>query len=83
MHTEAGRLDLLALDQQGRWVVVEVKRGAVSQDTVAQIIDYASVIATIPDEQLQEIADRYLRPQGRSLAALLQEREAEDAAEGG
>src|SRR6266550_1078966 len=42
----AGRLDLLCVDQQGRLVVVEIKRATLIRETIAQAIDYASVIAS-------------------------------------
>ena len=41
-HTEGGPLDLLGIDQDGKLVVFELKRGTLSRDAVAQIIDYAS-----------------------------------------
>ena len=40
--TEGGPLDLLGVDEDGRLVVFELKRGTLSRDAVAQIIDYAS-----------------------------------------
>ena len=40
--TEGGPLDLLGVDGYGRLVVFELKRGMLSRDAVAQIIDYAS-----------------------------------------
>lgn len=40
----AGRLDLLCVDQQGRLVVMEIKRGTLLRETIAQAVDYASVI---------------------------------------
>ena len=40
--TEGGPLDLLGVDQDGKLVVFELKRGTLSRDAVAQIIDYAS-----------------------------------------
>ena len=42
--TEGGPLDLLGVDSDGRLVVFELKRGALSRDAVAQIIDYASAL---------------------------------------
>jgi Holliday junction resolvase-like predicted endonuclease len=79
VHTDAGRIDLLALDVQDRWVVIEIKRGSVRRDTLAQVIDYASVIAALPSGELRDIADRYLQGWGRTLACILDEREAEDS----
>lgn len=40
--TEGGPLDLLGVDAAGRLVVFELKRGQLTRDAVAQIIDYAS-----------------------------------------
>ncbi len=40
--TEGGPLDLLGVDPNGRLVVFELKRGTLSRDAVAQVIDYAS-----------------------------------------
>ena len=40
--TAGGPLDLLGVDEDGRLVVFELKRGTLSRDAVAQIIDYAS-----------------------------------------
>ena len=40
--TEGGPLDLLGVDEDGRLVVFELKRGTLSREAVAQIIDYTS-----------------------------------------
>ena len=42
--TEGGPLDLLGVDSDGRLAVFELKRGSLSRDAVAQIIDYASYL---------------------------------------
>ena len=42
--TEGGPLDLLGVDGDGRLVVFELKRGTLSRDAVAQVIDYASYL---------------------------------------
>ena len=41
-QTSSGPLDLLGVDKDGKLVVFELKRGNLSRDAVAQIIDYAS-----------------------------------------
>lgn len=77
---ESGTLDLLALDPQGSWAVIEIKRGTVRRDTVAQALDYASCIATMPYDELSQKVNNYLRKRETSLEALLEERgPAEDA----
>ena len=42
--TERGPLDLLGVDGYGRLVVFELKRGTLTRDAVAQVIDYASYL---------------------------------------
>ena len=42
--TKAGRLDLLAVDQDGRLVVYELKRGTLVREAVTQVLDYASAL---------------------------------------
>lgn len=40
--TSGGPLDLLGVDQDGRLVLFELKRGTLTRDAVAQILDYGS-----------------------------------------
>ena len=42
--TEGGPLDLLGVDGDGKLVVFELKRGTLSRDAVAQVIDYTSYL---------------------------------------
>jgi len=53
LHLEAGRLDLLAVDPVGRWVVIEIKAGRLHRETIAQALDYASSLAATPEERLR------------------------------
>ena len=43
-RTDDGWLDLLGVDEDGRLVVFELKRGTLSRDAVAQVIEYASFL---------------------------------------
>ena len=52
--TEGGPLDLLGVDEDGRLVVFELKRGTLRREAVAQIIDYASELDRKSDVQLAE-----------------------------
>ena len=52
--TDGGPLDLLGVDEDGRLVVFELKRGTLSRDAVAQIIDYASDLGNKTDVALAE-----------------------------
>ena len=53
--TEGGPLDLLGVDSDGKLVIFELKRGTLSRDAVAQIIDYASDLDSL---DLDALADR-------------------------
>ena len=51
-QTEGGPLDLLGVDGDGRLVVFELKRGTLSREAVAQVIDYASDLDRMDMEEL-------------------------------
>jgi hypothetical protein len=68
---EAGPLDLLALDPQGRWVVIELKRGILYRDALAQALDYAACVAAMPEEELTERVNEYLRRTQPERSAVL------------
>ena len=57
--TGDGRLDLLGVDGDGRLVVFELKRGTLSWDAVAQVIDYASYLDSMGlDDLANHISQR-------------------------
>ena len=56
--TEGGPLDLLGVDDDGRLVVFELKRGTLSRDAVAQVIDYASYLDSLDDDALASFIAR-------------------------
>ena len=51
-QTEGGPLDLLGVDSDGRLVVFELKRGTLSRDAVAQIVDYTSYLESMKPSAL-------------------------------
>lgn len=57
VSTEGGPLDLLALDGEGRLVVVELKRGLLTREAVAQILDYVSYVADLGDQELSKLVE--------------------------
>lgn len=70
--TEYGHaIDVLALDQKGNLVVLELKRGRTPRDVVAQILDYASWAHSLSIQDIDDIAKTYRK---KSLEELYQER---------
>lgn len=57
--TTGGALDLLGVGNDGKLVVFELKRGRLNREAVAQVIDYASGLATMDLDSLHRlIAER-------------------------
>lgn len=57
--TPGGPLDLLGVDGDGRLVIFELKKGTLTRDAVAQILDYASYLDELDPEELSlHISDR-------------------------
>ena len=53
--TAGGPLDLLGVDEDGRLVVFELKRGILAREAVAQIIDYASYLNGLDPDALARL----------------------------
>ncbi len=51
---DGGPADLIAIDPQGRWVVVEIKRSSNHRQDVAQALDYAASLRKENQEQLRQ-----------------------------
>jgi hypothetical protein len=62
LQTAAGPLDLLGVDEDGRLVVFELKRGVLTREAVAQILDYASDLG---NRELSEVAHLVEENSGR------------------
>ncbi|MEQ1321046.1 DUF4268 domain-containing protein [Acinetobacter guillouiae] len=54
------RLDLLALDTQGRLVLIENKRDDSGRDAVWQAIKYASYVAPFTSDDIEDVYAKYL-----------------------
>ena len=64
LRLEGGPLDLLAIDQQDRWIVIELKRARLYRDAITQALDYASSIAQMDSEDLEDLLRRGLAALG-------------------
>jgi len=60
VHTDFGkRIDLLAIDASGSIIVIELKKHKAPRDVVAQTIDYAAWVESLPSECLVQIYAEY------------------------
>ncbi len=57
--TGGGPLDLLGIDADGRPVVLELKRGTLTRDAVAQVLDYASDLAGLDDSGFATLVEKH------------------------
>jgi hypothetical protein len=72
-ETAGGPLDLLGVDEDGRLVVFELKRGTLTRDAVAQAIDYASFLADLePEELFRHISEQSGRGGTESISDFTQ-----------
>ena len=56
-----GRVDLLAVDVQGDISIIELKRDRTPRDVVAQVLDYASWVKRLGYQELNAIAESFLK----------------------
>lgn len=54
-------VDLLAMDADGKLVVIELKRDRTPREVVAQLLDYGSWVRELEDEDIAAIFNAYLR----------------------
>lgn len=52
-------IDLVAVDDEGRVVVIELKRDQVPRDAIAQAVDYASLVSSWPAAKVIQMAEEY------------------------
>ena len=70
VRIDGGRLDLLAIDSQDRWVVIEIKAGHLDAGALTQALGYASSLARLPGDELNEkIQPRLKAPNARADAS--------------
>jgi hypothetical protein len=64
--------DILAIDERGSMVVIEVKRGATPREVIAQVLEYASDVAGWGRQRLDQIATNHFAKHGLSFGSLLE-----------
>lgn len=72
IKTDHGKeLDLLAIDENGDLIVIELKRGLTPREVTAQALDYASWVATLTVDDIDKILSK--RSESRSVIELISE----------
>lgn len=56
--TQGGPLDLVGIDSDGRAVVFELKRGTLTREAVAQVLDYVSDLAAMEPEDFARLIEK-------------------------
>lgn len=69
VRTDHGIIDLLALDREGRTVVIELKRGRASREVVGQLNSYLTIVNKWSDRDLERNAN--LIPYNREVSNLV------------
>lgn len=59
-RTEIRYPDLIALDQDGNVVIIELKKGRAPRDVIAQILEYAAWASNLNEIDIKSIAEKYL-----------------------
>jgi len=65
------RIDLLAMDEEGNLIIIELKRDTGARDIVAQVLDYASWVSKRTTNEIHEITQT---KRGQSLAELYRDK---------
>ena len=63
-------IDLLALDREGKAVIIEIKRDMGARDAIAQALDYESLVAKISEEDLSDKALAYFETRNEDYETL-------------
>lgn len=71
VRVEAGKIDVLGIDPMGRLAVIEIKKGTLHRETIAQGLDYVECITSMHAEELENKCDQYLGKAGESLRKIL------------
>lgn len=74
VRTSSGKyIDLLALDQEGRVIVLELKRDQTPREAVAQLLDYGSWVVDLEAAELDRIYAAYQQKHAAEAAETLPE----------
>jgi len=62
VYTDYGKyIDLLAIDKDGNLIVLELKKNKTPREVVAQLLDYASWVKNLSDDEIASVFDNYIK----------------------
>lgn len=62
VYTDYGKyIDLLAIDRDGNLIILELKKNKTPREVVAQLLDYASWIKNLTDDEIASIFKNYIK----------------------
>jgi hypothetical protein len=64
---DTGPLDVLGIDNLGRWAVIELKKAKLRRLTVAQALDYAGCLAEMSAANFKQLVGKCLKKRGVAL----------------
>jgi hypothetical protein len=67
---QVDNIDLVAVDDEGRVVVIELKRDQVPREAIAQAVDYASLVSAWPATKITQMAKEYFTKVGLDFGSL-------------
>ena len=71
VKTDTGKkLDLLAVDQFGTLIVIELKRDYAPRDIIAQVLDYTSWLNKLSEREIEKIAKEYFEKNNLNYSTL-------------
>lgn len=71
VRLDTGFLDILGIDNLGRWAAIQLKRRGVRRDTVAQALDYAGCLAEMSPLKLKALVKQCFDQRGIKLQDFL------------
>lgn len=63
-------VDLLAVDGDGKLVIIELKRGKSRREAIAQALDYETWLSDMKEEDLDDISSTYFEKKGIAYESL-------------
>lgn len=75
VHLGNLRLDLLAITEEGQWVIIELKPGPLYRETLMQAIEYAAALGSFPADEVERTLNLLNETSRERVRAMLEQEE--------